>query len=204
MLMVNCVRNSMIHRKETLVITAIEIIHEKGFQGLSTREVAKREGISEAAIFKHFKTKNDLVLAVLDLYSQYDEALVESAVSKGLTPREMLFHIYEGFLNYYENYPEITAVNLAYGCIVYEKDLKEKINKIGVERAKIIRSIIQKAIEAGELASSTDSEILTDQIMGTAERIILKWRYHNFSFSLREYTLSALNCIFDANAPSIE
>ncbi|HWQ42004.1 MAG TPA: helix-turn-helix domain-containing protein [Desulfosporosinus sp.] len=53
----------------------IEVIDEQGLQGLTTREVAKKQDISESTIFKHYKSKNELILAVLDYFSQYDQAI---------------------------------------------------------------------------------------------------------------------------------
>ena len=87
-----CVGIELIHR-ERLVITAIDLIDEKGFQGLSTREVAKRERISEATVFKHFQSKKELIIAVLRHTSQYDEAIAEATLAKDLNPREMIIHL---------------------------------------------------------------------------------------------------------------
>ena len=49
--------DNILHRKEQLILTAIEIIDEIGIQRLTTREIAKRQQISEATIFRHFKIK---------------------------------------------------------------------------------------------------------------------------------------------------
>ncbi|MDD4730008.1 MAG: NAD(+)--rifampin ADP-ribosyltransferase [Dysgonamonadaceae bacterium] len=56
----------MLHRKERLIRTAIEIVDEIGIQGLTTKEIAKRQDVSEATLFRHFASKNELLKAVLD------------------------------------------------------------------------------------------------------------------------------------------
>lgn len=193
----------MIHRKETLVITAVSIIHEKGFQGLSTREVAAREGISEATIFKHFKTKNDLLLAVLEHFFQFDEVLLESAYHKEMTPKERLLHVLQGLVTYYENYPEITAILQSYGSLIHEEDLKEKVLEIFSKRTRTIQIFIDQGKEFGEIDSTVPSEILVDMILGAFDRIILRWRIQNYDFSLKECTLSTINQIFHSIAPVI-
>jgi AcrR family transcriptional regulator len=188
----------MIHRRETLVITAIAIIHENGLQGLSTREVAKREGISESTIFKHFDSKNELVLAVLDHYSQYDEAIMKSTIIMDLTAKGKLLHFLDCYLIYYENYPEITAILQSYNNWLHDKELKEKVLSIVREREKNIRYFVDQALTMKEINSMVDSESLVNIITGTFQRCILKWRMQEFVFPLREKTLTSLELIMDA------
>lgn len=188
----------MIHRKETLIITAISIINENGFQGLSTREVAKREGISESTIFKHFKSKNDFILAILEHFSQYDKAMMESTLVRDLTPKGMILHLIDTYLIYCENYPEITAILQSYNSLLHEAELKEEVLSISFSRARAVKSLIEKSIEAREIDPKVNSESLTDIILGTIQEIILKWRMMGFDFSLREYTLTAVSAILDA------
>jgi AcrR family transcriptional regulator len=48
------------------VAAAIEALRESGFAGASAREVARRAGYSQALVFYHFGSVNDLLLAALD------------------------------------------------------------------------------------------------------------------------------------------
>ncbi|AGA70676.1 transcriptional regulator [Desulfitobacterium dichloroeliminans LMG P-21439] len=191
----------MINRKETLVITAVTIIHEKGLQGLSTREVAQREGVSEAAIFKHYHTKNALIIAVLEHFSQFDEVLAVAACRKEITPRDKMLHIIQGILSYYENYPAITSVLESYGALIHETELREKVLAVFSDRTMVMKNIIDQAKKVGEVAPSIDSEMLVDIILGTFDRMILKWRTENYRFSLKENTLAAINYILASVAP---
>ena len=52
-------------RKASIIRSAAEIFGEKGFSGTKTREIAARAGVSEALIFKHFPSKEDLYAAIL-------------------------------------------------------------------------------------------------------------------------------------------
>ncbi len=49
-----------------LVTAAIDALREVGFAGASAREVAGRAGYSQALVFYHFGSVNDLLLAALD------------------------------------------------------------------------------------------------------------------------------------------
>ncbi len=52
-------------RKANIIRSAASLFAEKGFSGTKTREVAVRAGVSEALIFKHFPSKEDLYAAIL-------------------------------------------------------------------------------------------------------------------------------------------
>ena len=55
--------------RAALVTAAIEALRETGFAGASAREIAGRAGYSQALIFYHFGSVNDLLLAALDQVS---------------------------------------------------------------------------------------------------------------------------------------
>ena len=53
-------------RRLQLIETALDFFSRKGFSGTTTKEIAAAAGVTEAIIFRHFPTKQDLYNAVLD------------------------------------------------------------------------------------------------------------------------------------------
>jgi len=53
-------------RRKQLIEVAIDLFSKKGFGGTTTREIAAAAGVTEAIIFRHFATKQDLYTAILD------------------------------------------------------------------------------------------------------------------------------------------
>jgi TetR/AcrR family transcriptional regulator len=53
-------------RRRQLLEIAIELFSQRGFSGTTTREIAAAAGVTEAIIFRHFATKQDLYAAILD------------------------------------------------------------------------------------------------------------------------------------------
>src|SRR5665648_797609 len=144
----------------------IEVISEQGLQGLTTREVAKRQGISESTIFKHYKTKNELILAVLEYFSQYDQAIFESLGLKEFKPIEAITYFVEAYVTYYENYPEITAITLSYEGLMREAELSDVVKRIFTKRVNTIQSLIEDAQRQKEIPKDVDTESLADLILG--------------------------------------
>ncbi len=52
-------------RKAKIAHSAAKLFSEKGFSGTKTREIAEKAGVSEALIYKHFPSKEDLYAAIL-------------------------------------------------------------------------------------------------------------------------------------------
>jgi len=183
--------------KEGLILATIEVISERGLQGLTTKEVAKRQGISESTIFKHYKTKNELLFAVLDHFSQFDQAIIESMKDKKLRPKEAIMYFVDSYVTYYSNYPQITAIIHAYEGFLREPELSNRIKGIFNNRICNIRLLIEEAKSHNEFKVDLDSENLASIIIGLERVVSLKWRINNYNFSLKDHTLSALKMLLD-------
>jgi len=53
-------------RREQILQTAVEVFSQRGFKGTTTKEIARAAGVSEAMVFRHFASKDDLYAAILD------------------------------------------------------------------------------------------------------------------------------------------
>lgn len=58
-------RTSSRERQASLIAAASSLFAHKGFNGTTTKEIAKAAGVSEALVFKHFPTKRALYAAIL-------------------------------------------------------------------------------------------------------------------------------------------
>lgn len=52
-------------KQKRIIQAAIETFAEKGFSATSTNEIAKKAGVAEGTIFRHYKTKKDLLIAIV-------------------------------------------------------------------------------------------------------------------------------------------
>jgi len=68
--------------KAALVAAAIDALREVGFAGASAREIASRAGYSQALVFYHFGSVNDLLLAALDEVSARRMAAYRSLLDR--------------------------------------------------------------------------------------------------------------------------
>lgn len=55
---------------ERILRAAIDVIAERGFRGAATSEIARRAGVAEGTIFRHFKTKDLLLRHIVEPFVQ--------------------------------------------------------------------------------------------------------------------------------------
>lgn len=53
-------------RRLQILAVAVKLFSQRGFRGTTTREIAVAAGVSEAMVFRHFATKEELYAAILD------------------------------------------------------------------------------------------------------------------------------------------
>lgn len=189
---------SLIHRREGIIISTIEAINEVGLQNLSTKVIAKKEGVSEGTLFRHFKNKTEIMIAVLDHFSQFDDAIIEASENKNLNPVDTITYFITAYAEYYENYPAITSLVQAYDTLVYEEELSVKVRSILNKRLNFLLKTIDKSKEEGFLRKEAKTELIEDLITGAFREICLKWRLSNFTFSIKERTLEMVNIVLKA------
>lgn len=188
----------MLHRKERFIITAIEIIDELGIQNLSTRELARRQDISDATLFRHFKSKNELLVAVLDHYTKFDDDIYKSIKLKKLPPKEAIFYYFNSYLEYYENYPAITSIMHLFDFFRYEPDLDHIVKNILENRLYNLKNLLEDMQKSEDLPSHVNPQELACILSGTFRNKCLKWRLLDRNFSLKEETLSIIETILNA------
>ena len=53
-------------RRQQILEVAMRLFSQHGFRGTTTKEIAQAAGVSEAMVFRHFATKQELYSAILD------------------------------------------------------------------------------------------------------------------------------------------
>ena len=70
-------------RRHQIVSVAMRLFSQRGFRGTTTKEIAQAAGVSEAIIFRHFATKDELYAAILDLKACYAGTMSDICVGRG-------------------------------------------------------------------------------------------------------------------------
>ena len=83
--------------RERILTAAYELFGRRGIRAVGTDEVIARAGVAKATLYRHFPTKDHLVLAVLERREQlWTYGLIEAqSRRRGTTPEEQLLAIFD-------------------------------------------------------------------------------------------------------------
>ena len=171
-------------RQEQILDEAIRIIHEQGYSALAIRELARRVGISEPAIYRHFANKEDIIARILDRVLGMSETIKSNLVEVP-SAKEKIREFVRYHFDFLERNPEITSVVFSENIFQINSILKEKLRAVLSSRHGLLRSFIDEARLEGGVVDA-DSEDLAVLIVGNIRLIVLEWRLADFSFDLKD------------------
>lgn len=165
------VKKSMTEKQINIIGAAIEIFSEKGFHGTTTSEIAKLAGVAEGTIFRYYKTKKDLLLAI------------PACLAEASFPQILLEDINEIFENKPETLEDFLRViilnrrdfaieNMAILKVIFQEvpfhpELREKLSKtVFLPTMNRIVQVIDRFKEQGQIID-IPSNIIVTQIVTT-------------------------------------
>lgn len=144
----------MTEKQQRIIASAIEIIAEKGFYGSSTSEIAKNAGVAEGTIFRHFKTKKELLYALVGpMLIKFASPLILKDVIRIIEneapAEEVLQSLYENRLDLVaENLPRVKILMQE---AMFHPEIGEAIlNNIGNQARALADNFVTDRIEKGE------------------------------------------------------
>ncbi|WKY44722.1 TetR/AcrR family transcriptional regulator [Eubacteriaceae bacterium ES2] len=180
---------SLVHRRESIIVSTIEVLNRVGLQNLSTKLIARQEGVSEGTLFRHFDNKTQILAAVIDQFGKFDNAIIETCAQKDLSPVDSLRYFFSAYAEYYENYPEITVVMQLYDSLLNEAGLADKIRAIIKKREDFIVAMIKDGQNSGIFSKRLNANRIAELLIGGNKEVCLKWRMGKYDFSLKERAL---------------
>src|SRR5438552_18219165 len=90
-------RSSRRERQASIIAAAASLFAQKGFNGTTTREIAKTAGISEALLFRYFPTKRVLYAAIIAARSQLSQLMASIAEAAAKPEDVRLFTLIASF-----------------------------------------------------------------------------------------------------------
>ncbi len=146
--------------RERILTAAYELFSQRGIRAVGTDEVIERAGVARATLYRHFATKNDLVLAVLQRREEiWTHGLIEEqSRQRGDTPEEQLLAIFDVMHDWFQlrdGYEGCSFIN-----VLLELGADHPAGQASIAHIDHVRDIVRRrALAAGlsdveEFASS--------------------------------------------------
>jgi len=96
-------------KRARLVAAACQMVHEQGVENTTLADIAQAAGVPLGNVYYYFKTKNDIVRAVVETHLDEANAMLAAIEAGHATPGERLKAVFAGL-------SEQTELIARYGC----------------------------------------------------------------------------------------
>lgn len=142
-------RQSTDIRQEQIKQAVIDIISTDGLKNLSTRNLARQIGMSEGSIFRHFKSKKDIILSIFnDVQENFIGELKRIAWSDE-EPSVRLFKYLGATIKYHIENKGTNMLLLSEAFYNNDPDLKKRLEQIFNDQKQFVTKIIMDGISVG-------------------------------------------------------
>jgi AcrR family transcriptional regulator len=137
--------------RERILSTAYALFTRRGIRAVGTDEVIAVSGVAKATLYRHFPSKNDLVLAVLQRREQlWTRGLVEQQSGlRGNTPEEQLLAIFDVFHDWFQKREDFDGCSFI--NVLIELGAAHPAGQASIQYLENIRSIVRQRAEAAGL-----------------------------------------------------
>jgi AcrR family transcriptional regulator len=135
--------------RQRILDSSYELFSRRGIRDVGVDDVIENAGVAKATLYRHFPSKDDLVLAFLECREErWSHDLVEAgARSRGSTPEEQLLAIFEVFDEWFrrEDFEACSFIN-----VLLEMGPQHPTGMASMRHLENIRSVVRDlAKEAG-------------------------------------------------------
>jgi TetR/AcrR family transcriptional regulator, fatty acid metabolism regulator protein len=171
-------------RQIEIIEAAGKILTSSGVSGLTIKNLAKEMQFSESAIYRHFASKEEIIVAMLNyLADDIDKRL--SNLAKPADPEEQFKSLFrEQFRFFSINFHFVVAV-FSDGLMEESQLINQNILKLMNVKIKHLMPIIMEGQQKGIFTNAITTDELMHIIMGTFKLQMFKWRIANFEFDIK-------------------
>jgi AcrR family transcriptional regulator len=138
---------------------AIASFAEQGYAGTSTREIAKRLGLSPAAMYPHFGSKEELLYAIsLEGHRSVLTAL-RAVDDPGLSDSDRLRAVVREFARWQAEHHELAKV-VQYELHELTREHYRTITGIRRDTSEVLAAIVGRGVESGEFSVAAADDVV--------------------------------------------
>lgn len=174
---------TLTERQTKIIEAAGKIITNAGISGLTIKNLAKEMEFSEAAVYRHFKSKEEIILSMLEMLAdQMDERF--SAMDQNLSPEDRLKWIFNSQFEYFKKYPFFVVAVFSDGLLEESQKINQQIFNIMQVKMKYIVPIILEGQQTGVFTNKISTDEIVHVIMGAFRLQMYKWRVSRFELDI--------------------
>ena len=161
--------------RSRLVHVAIELFYSHGFQAVGVDQILASAGVTKTTFYKHFESKDELLVAAIQLRDEWEMQAWVAAVEKmaGDDPKKQLLSFFE-VLDIWFNAPEFRGCQFINAAAEFPNP-NDPVHAVAAEHKRKNRDYFR---DLAEKAGASDAESFADQYTALVEGTLILRQVH--------------------------
>lgn len=164
-------------RQAEILDRALELVREGGLGGLTTKKIAERVGFSEPALYRHFPTKQALILGLMD---RLEEMLVmparHIAAESGLPALKRLEEIVHRHVRLVREQNSLPILLLAEASASDDPELLSRMRSIFHGYLSVLEGLFREGQSRGEVSGGVQADCMALMLLGAPAALAIRHR----------------------------
>lgn len=183
-------RQSTFLRRKQIINSLRKLIIKYGSENVTVRRIAKEIGVSEAAIYKHFKSKKEILGFLVDYIEENLIGDIEKSDHHN-NILELLENIMRNHLSSMEQRKGVSFLVIAEIISLGDKKLNKKIFDVLNKYIGYIKDILLKGVKAGEIKQDINLDTAAIAFFSMIQGLVSIWYLSDYNFTLEQKYISS-------------
>ena len=170
-------------RQLEIIEAAGKILTSSGVSGLTIKNLAKEMKFSESAIYRHFASKEDIIVAMLTFLADSIDRRLTNAI-RSSDPEEKFKELFHEQIRFFKKNPHFVVAVFSDGLMEESQLINETLLKLINIKTKHLMPLIIQGQQKGVFTNAITTDELIHIIMGSFKLQMFKWRIANFQFDI--------------------
>jgi AcrR family transcriptional regulator len=173
-------------RKDQIVNAAKRLIIKHGSEKLTVRAIANEVRLSEGALYRHFKSKRDILALLVDTIEADLLGDIKTNNIVGDSYSNILDTILKGHISAIKQRQGISFQVIAEIIGLGDKKLNKRVSEIIAKYIDELKNLLRKGVESGELRDNLNLDGTALLLFGMIQGLINIWTLSNYETNLEE------------------
>ena len=131
-------------KKQLIMEKALELFAKQGFEATSIQQITEYCGISKGAFYLSFKSKDELILALIDYFMMQFTAEADQVVTSGKDDETLFYEFYYSTFHSFQKHSDFAKVLMKEQTHSFNKEFIVKMQSYDKMFEKTILSMIER------------------------------------------------------------
>ncbi|MGD2295869.1 MAG: TetR/AcrR family transcriptional regulator [Candidatus Aminicenantes bacterium] len=172
------------NRKNDIIKTCLRIVDEHGLKGLTVARIAQEVGFSESALYRHFKSKAEIISMIIDATKKAAREHLSEVRKTSTNPEEDLRHLLHLNLEFLQQFPGLFRIIYWDEIHIGQSELMHKLEKLTSELLRVVVDILKDGKKEGIFGQEVDTKTAAIHFLGIIQTAFSFWTIEHRKGSL--------------------